>query len=428
MHNIKNTALNFVREPLIQPFGFKGGYLSELWQVICQVEDEFGNKGIGLGVQSVLWSDAQAFCSHSQAGGNALMFAVTEYALKCIKCHPFTTPPDMLLSVFDKVYAYAKEITGQAELRKTFVLNAMVPVDFALWQLFAVQQGVQDFETLTQDFTKTFTKRQNRLGAIPLITYGTQEEEILALADKGTFLFKIKIGSNPDGLGNLDAMLAWDKQRLTQIHSLLSERTTSHTDSGRLLYYLDANGRYDTKARLMDFLDYAKEIGALDRIVLLEEPFAENNLQDVHNIPVRIVGDESAHCAEDAVKLIDELGYGAIALKPIAKTLSATLEILKCTQERNVPCFCADLTVNPLMVDWNLNLSSRIDPLPGLKIGVVESNGAQNYSNWEKMKLLHPLPGAPWIEPHLGVYNLDDVFYQNCGVLKYPHEYNRLIT
>ena len=47
--------------------------------------------------------------------------------------------------------------------------------------------------------------------------------------------------------------------------------------SGKILYYLDANGKYDSIARLESLLTFAKEIGALENIVLLEEPFEEEN-------------------------------------------------------------------------------------------------------------------------------------------------------
>ena len=35
MIKIKETKLNFQREPLLAPVGFKGVYLSELWQVVA---------------------------------------------------------------------------------------------------------------------------------------------------------------------------------------------------------------------------------------------------------------------------------------------------------------------------------------------------------------------------------------------------------
>jgi len=44
------------------------------------------------------------------------------------------------------------------------------------------------------------------------------------------------------------------------------------------------------------------------------------------------------------------MGYGAITLKPIAKTMSMSLKIAQLAYERSIPCFCADLTVNPILV------------------------------------------------------------------------------
>ncbi len=32
MITIQNISANFEREPLIRPFGFKGGYMREIWQ------------------------------------------------------------------------------------------------------------------------------------------------------------------------------------------------------------------------------------------------------------------------------------------------------------------------------------------------------------------------------------------------------------
>ena len=66
---------NFEREPLIRPFGFKGGYMTEIWQTVALLRSASGTRKIGLGTQSVLWSDAQVFAAHSESGGNALMFA-----------------------------------------------------------------------------------------------------------------------------------------------------------------------------------------------------------------------------------------------------------------------------------------------------------------------------------------------------------------
>ena len=60
-----------VNEPLLSPFGFKGAYLSELWQSLTMLRDANGRPGLGAGVQSVLWSDARVFVRYGEAAGNA---------------------------------------------------------------------------------------------------------------------------------------------------------------------------------------------------------------------------------------------------------------------------------------------------------------------------------------------------------------------
>ena len=82
---IKDVNLKLEREPLLAPFGFKGGYLSELWQAISYIESTSGNHSIGLGTQSVLWSDSTVFSTNSESGGNAFMYAITERALQLLK-------------------------------------------------------------------------------------------------------------------------------------------------------------------------------------------------------------------------------------------------------------------------------------------------------------------------------------------------------
>jgi L-alanine-DL-glutamate epimerase-like enolase superfamily enzyme len=161
-------------------------------------------------------------------------------------------------------------------------------------------------------------------------------------------------------------------------------------------------------------LDHADKIGALERTILLEEPFPEENKVSVEAIPVRVAADESVHHAGDARERID-LGYGAITLKPVAKTISVALQVAKTAYERGVPCFCADLTVNPWMVDWNKNVAARLAPIPGLRVGLIESNGPQNYANWSVMRGYHPVPDAPWVASNNGVFRLDDGFYASSA-------------
>lgn len=420
---IESARSNFVREPLLAPFGFKGGYLSELWQSIAKLSTR-EHTGIGLGVQSVLWSDAEVFTSTSQAGGNAYMFAMSDYALRLAEGMEFSDPFTLLQALYPKVYEYGKQITGNPRLRKTFALNSLVCVDNAAWQLYAKERGQSDFLQLVPETHRpALMGRQKELCSIPLVTYGMTVEDVKKLVNDGYFFLKVKIGSDPDKDGCREKMLEWDKNRLREIHEAVKDMTTPYTESGHIPYYLDANGRYDSKERLAELLKYAEQIGALDRIAILEEPFPEEYKVDVSDLPVRIAADESAHSYEDAIERI-ELGYKAIALKPIAKTMSMSILILAEAHKRGIPCFCADLTVNPWMVDFNKNIASRIDPLPGMKIGVLESNGSQNYTDWQKMRTYHPMFGkASFIDPVRGIYRLDDCFYETSGGIFMDSEY-----
>lgn len=413
---ITSASCGYTPEPLMAPFGFKGGYLSELWQVAARLECQ-GHTGIGAGIQSVLWSDAAVFAANSQDAGNEMMYQMTRYALTLAKEMDFTTPFDLLEKLFPRVWEYGKKITGNPDLRATFALNALVPVDFAAWQLYGKLNGTEDLLTLLPpEMAAPLTHRQEKLCSIPLVSYGLDTAAVQKLMDDGYFFLKVKIGSDPEKDGDPEKMLAWDMARLTQIHQAAKDRETPYTESGHIPYYLDANGRYDSVDRLKRLLDHADKIGALERIAILEEPFPEEYLADVSHLPVRIAADESAHTAEDAVKRMD-LGYKAIALKPIAKTLSMTLKILEAAHKRNIPCFCADLTVNPWMVDLNKNIAGRIAPLPGMKIGVLESNGSQNYVNWQKMNSYHTGSHLWETQPQQGIYTVRDLFYEKSGGL-----------
>jgi hypothetical protein len=117
-----------------------------------------------------------------------------------------------------------------------------------------------------------------------------------------------------------------------------------------------------------------------------------------------------------------------MAIKPIAKTLSMSLKIIRAAHEKSVACFCADLTVNPVLVDWNKNVAARLAPLPGLKIGVVETNGHQNYTNWEAMRKYHPCYGAAWTEAKQGVFSLGDDFYRQSGGIFQPSPHYRSVV
>lgn len=409
---ISRVGADFEREPLIRPFGFKGGYMSEIWQTAAYIESASGNHGIGLCSQSVLWSDAGVFTSHSESAGNALMYAMTERALQIINGQSFNNPVSLLDDLYPEIYEYGKKITSKPDLRKTFALNALVAVDNAAWLLFRQENNLTTFDDLIpSEYKPAFSQKHEKVAGIPLIAYTIPVDEIKAATDQGYFFMKIKIGQP----GTQDEMLEKDKERLTAIHKAINNVRTSYTKDGKLPYYFDANGRYEKKSTLLRLLDHAKSIGAYDQIAIIEEPFSEEAEIDVSDIPVRLVADESAHTAEDAVKRI-EMGYRAVALKAIAKTLSMTMKISKAAWDRKIPCFCADLTVNPILVEWNKNVAARLDSFPGLgNLGLVESNGHQNYSNWETMIGYHPRKDSPWVRINRGVYNLNDEFYKSGG-------------
>ncbi len=247
------------------------------------------------------------------------------------------------------------------------------------------------------------------------MAYSIPIEEITEAVDQGYFFMKIKIGQP----GTQQEMLEKDKARLSAIHQAIGHVRTSHSQDGKLPYCFDANGRYEEKETLLRLLDHAKKIGALEQIAIIKEPFPEELEVQVDDLGVRIAADESAHTDEDAIKRI-EMGYQAIALKAIAKTLSMTMKIAQAAHERNVPCFCADLTVNPILIEWNKAVAARLAPFPGLGLGLLETNGHQNYSGWERMVSYHPHAGASWSQTVDGVFNLNDDYYQKSGGILTP--------
>lgn len=407
----------YENEPLKTAFGFKGNALTYLTQSVVYLSDG-SDFGMGVGVQSVLWSDAAVFKELGEDKGNELMYSITRYAAELLEGNEYEDPADAILSVIPKCLDYAEKNIGH-EVKQTFVLNALVPVDFALWTLYAKKRGFTEFDSVYKG-----NGRNKLLANIPLITYNTEISDVIKMAEAGRCIFKIKIGSDPDKDGDPQKMLSWDKARAKAIHDALASVTTPHTDSGRPVYYFDANGRYDTKERLVELIDYFDREGILSNTVLFEEPFSEDNKIYVGDLPCVFAADESAHSINDVKERI-ELGYKAITLKPIAKTLSVTMEMADYAHRMGVQCFCADLTVNPLMLEWNKNVAARIKPLHGMKIGVVESNGAQNYVNWAQMcdyfNGFCDTCGSSFYELGDPFYNATDVFSESehyLGLIK----------
>ncbi len=420
--HIRRASCYYEKEPLKTAFGFKGNALTCTWQTVVRLETD-QDAGIGLGIQSVLWSDAAVFQKLGEEDGNRAMFKATEYAAKLCENIAVETPFELMDILLPKVLAYAKGLIGVEHLRTTFALNALVPIDFAMWQLWAKENGKQNFDELAP----FDGQHQKILANIPLITYSTPLKAVRTMAESGIALFKIKIGSDPLKNNDPTEMLLWDQNRILEIHQTVKDIVTPYTKTGKILYYLDANGRYDSKERLNALISFADEHGFLDRIVLLEEPFDEDNKIDVGDLPICIAADESTHSAEDVQERI-ALGYKALALKPIAKTLSMTIRMWEHARRHGIICFCADLTVNPIMVSWNQCVAARLNPIPKMNVGVIESNGEQNYVNWEKMLCHHPWYGERFTKCEDGIFYLGDRFYEtNGGVFELPKYFDRYL-
>ena len=412
---IKNVDANFEREHL-RPYRFKGSAVTEIWQTAAMFESDSGNRAIGLGTQSVLWSDSNVFAAHSVNGGNALMFAMTERALQMIKGQSFTDPNTLLDDLLPEVFEYGKKVTGNKDLRKTFALNALVCIDNAAWIMYAKENKLKRFDDLIPGKYKPgLSYRHDKVASMPSFSVGADVAKIKKAADEGYFIMKLKIGS----AGTQKEMLEKDIAFLTAVHKAIGHYTTPYTKSGKIPYYFDANERYDEKDTLLRFLDHAKKIGAYDQIAVIEEPFGERNQGYVGDIGLTICADESAHTVEDAAARIEQ-GYKAIAVKAVAKTLSMTMRITQLAHEKKIPCFCADLTVNPILVDWNKCVAARLAPFPDISIGLQETNGHQYYINWDKMMSYHPKANGSWIVTKKGVYETDKSFYEQSGGILEP--------
>ena len=421
---IAKVNSNFEREPLLRPFGFKGGYMREIWQTVALLENPVGQCGVGLCTQSTLWSDPAVFEAHSETGGNALMYALLEHGLHLAWGQEFSSPMHLLDEIWPQVHRFGKQITQNPNLRETFALNALVGLDNAAWLLHAQENHITSFDELVpSEFRAALPERHRRIASIPLMAYAIPIEEIKSAVEQGYFFMKIKIGSP----GDVRQMLEWDKVRITAIHQAIGAAETPYTQNGKIPYYFDANGRYSNKQVLQELLDHARKIGAFEQIAIVEEPFPEEYEADVSDLGVRIAADESAHTDRHALARI-QMGYGAIALKAIAKTLSMTLRVAKIAHDHNTPCLCADLTVNPILVEWNKNVASRLAPLQGLDIGLLETNGHQNYRNWEAMRSHHPYRDASWTRTRRGVFEVDDEFYRcSGGIFDVPRHYIDLV-
>ena len=169
----------------------------------------------------------------------------------------------------------------------------------------------------------------------------------------------------------------------------------------------------------MRLLDHTKKIGAFPQLTVLEEPFPENYHAYVGDMGVRVASDESCHTVAEALHRI-ELGYSAFAVKAIAKTLSMTLKIAQLAYEKEIPCFCADLTVGPILIEWNKNIAARLPLFPGVSVGLQETNGHQYYKEWDKVMSYHPMQNEEWVGAKDGIFHTSDRYFEKSGGIFMP--------
>ena len=409
---------------MAKPFQFKGSSFREKWTLVVEVKSSAGNRSTGIGGTAVLWSDPAVFSAYSEAGGNVVLAAMAEKGAQLAVGKAFRNPIELMETIIPRVHAYGVKLTGNRALKKTFTLNSLVALDLALWKLTFIENGWSSFdEMIPAEYRPGLQHRLSRIARLPVVSYDCSMEELEKLVEEGHFFLKIKLGQG----GTPGEMIRKDRARLREIEAVFRGRKIPHSPSGKVLYYLDLNGRYPDKRSLMMLVDAAQEIGILDQIALVEEPFPGEVQEDVSDVPVRVAADESV---EDAGGVCDRFasGYKAIAIKPAGKTLSMSLKMIQAAVQKGMTCFVADNSCIPLLLEWNKNIAARLGPFPGLDVGIIEANGEQNYRDWRQMILAHPRSGAAWIEPEHGYFHLDDDFYRTSGgVFLDPGEYQKLV-
>jgi L-alanine-DL-glutamate epimerase-like enolase superfamily enzyme len=419
MFSISDYQFASERQPLIRPFHFKGGFFTEKWINVVKLFVGDARRSVtAIGGNAVLWSDANVFAEWSEDGGNSLMTLLAERAAQLACGSSYENPIDAFGSIRGEVHEYARRITGRPDVTPTFTLNAMAALDFAMWKAHALETGSERLhDLLPATIRGAFAETSEALVRAPLISYNVPINEVVALVHEGHRVLKVKLGQD----GSPSEMVEKDARRLEELHRALEGQADP------VHYYLDANGRYPDIETLKRLLHKIDDLGILSHVLILEEPFPYATKIDVNDLPVRVAADESLHDVDDLKERID-LGYRALALKPAGKTLSLSVLMAAKAAEYDIPCFVADSACVPLLVEWNRAFAAHLPPFPGLGMGLIESNGSQNYANWDALQAEHPLPTATWLEPRHGVFRLTEEFFScSGGVFREVGHYEELV-
>ena len=104
---------------------------------------------------------------------------------------------------------------------------------------------------------------------------------------------------------------------------------------------------------------------------MLEEPFAADVVETVGALGVLVAADESLHDPAD-VALRSQAGYGAVAVKPVGKTLSVAFDMVSAAAAQDMIAFVADNACVPILVECNKNIAAQLPAFPGVRGGMME--------------------------------------------------------
>lgn len=108
--------------------------------------------------------------------------------------------------------------------------------------------------------------------------------------------------------------------------------------------------------------------------------------------------------------------------------MSLAFEMIRAGSDLGMECFVADNACVPVLVEWNKNIAARLPAFPGLKGGLMESNGPENYATWDRLLSEYPIPNARWLRPESGAFRLDADYYGNSGgIFESPQSYANLL-
>lgn len=444
---IEKAGSAYAREP--GQLGFAGGNMTAFFQKAVALQDSEGNVAGAFATLNPLWCDKPSYKrlqdKHGNEKGEALanlfMSQTADFVLNLLEGRKFSSPGEALDEVLLKAHWYHRQITKEENLPLTSTLNALVPVDIANYVLHAKANGIDNFDGIIPvDSQRWFTQTIDQVAIIPLVSYSIDQAGIEALIRDGYKIFKTKMGAyNPahdmDSDADMEAMFETDTQKALLVYNLIKDLKTDLTEDGRVPIYLDFNGRLGTGDKavelLQKYVEFAKQNGFLDRVIVFEEPFSNmmeigaDVYKELKEAGITIVADECAHSAEDVGKLL-RLGVRGFALKPAAKTYTETFRMVDAIEKYNAKAdsgdkafyFCADLTVVPWLVDANLQFTARSSPWPGLanRVRMLETNWRQHYDDLPGIMHRYT-PSFVVMQENNGVFRLNEQWYKGGGSL-----------